>query len=130
MTGFALLGFHEAVAATGDARIKAAEDKLAEYLCRIQIRSKEIPYLNGTWFRAFDFKRWEPWASSGDAGWGAWSLESGWAQSWTAAVLALREKKSSLWDMTSNSRIKEKWNAVQKDMAKNKGEPWTGDSKP
>jgi hypothetical protein len=124
VTGFALLGFHEAVAATGDERIKAAEDKLAEYLCRIQIRSKEIPYLNGTWFRAFDFKRWEPWASSGDAGWGAWSLESGWGQSWTAAVLALREKKTSLWDMTSNTRIKEKWNSVQNDMAKNKGEPW------
>jgi hypothetical protein len=124
VAGFALLAFHEAVAATDDARIKAAEDKLAEYLCRIQIRSKEIPYLNGTWFRAFDFRRWEPWASSGDAGWGAWSLESGWAQSWAAAVLGLREKKSSLWEMTSATRIREKWNSVQNDMAKNKGGPW------
>lgn len=84
VTGFALLGLHEAAAVLPDARLKAAEDKLAEYVCRIQIRSKSIPCLGGTWFRAFDFERWEPWASSGDAGWGAWSEEAGWAQSWTA----------------------------------------------
>lgn len=130
VSGFALLGFHEAAAATGDRRIKQAEDKLAEYLCRIQIRSEEIPYLNGTWFRAFDFKRWEPWASSGDAGWGAWSLESGWAQSWTAAVLGLRWENSSLWEITSATRIKEKMQSVQSDMTKNKGEPWAKTSNP
>lgn len=129
VTGFALLAFREAVAATGDERIRTAENKLAEYLCRIQIRSKEIPYLHGTWFRAFDFNRWEPWASSGDAGWGAWSLESGWGQSWTAAVLGMRLKNTSFWEMTSSTRIREKWDAVQKDMAKNQGGPWTGDSK-
>ena len=33
-TGFALLGLHEAVGATGDPKMKRAEDKLAEYLCR------------------------------------------------------------------------------------------------
>lgn len=124
VTGFALLGFHEAVAATGDEQIRKTENKLAEYLCRIQIRSKKIPYLSGWWFRAFDFKRWEPWASSGDAGWGAWSLEAGWGQSWTAATLALRAENSSLWEMTERTRIAEKWEKVQNDMAKNDGEPW------
>jgi len=56
-TGFALLGLHEAVGATGDRKVKQAEDKLAEYLCRIQTRSQKLPYLNGTWSCAFDDRR-------------------------------------------------------------------------
>src|SRR2546423_15611213 len=104
-TGFALLGLHEAVGATGDQKFKRAEDKLAEFLCRIQTRSKKFPYLNGTWFRAFDDRRWEAWASSADVGWGAWSIEAGWGQAWTAAVLALREKQTTLWEMLAGSHI-------------------------
>jgi len=106
-TGYALLGLHEAVGATGDKKLRDAENKLAEFLCRIQIRSKKFPYLNGWWFRAFDDHSWEYWASSADAGWGAWSLEAGWGQAWTAATLALREKKTTLWDLTKHSRISE-----------------------
>ncbi|MDB6026043.1 MAG: hypothetical protein JWM68_2266 [Verrucomicrobiales bacterium] len=106
-TGFALFGLHEAVSATGDATLRDAEDKLAEFLCRIQIQSEKNPYLDGWWFRAFDDRRWEYWASSADAGWGAWSIEAGWAQSWTSAVLALRDKKTSFWEFTSSVDIKE-----------------------
>jgi hypothetical protein len=106
-TGFALLGLHEAVGATGDPKLKRAEDKLAEYLCRIQTRSQKLPYLNGTWFRAFDDRRWEAWASSADIGWGAWSIESGWGQAWTAAVLALREQGTTVWDFTARSRVRD-----------------------
>jgi hypothetical protein len=106
-TGFALLGLHEAVGATGDPKLKRAEDKLAEYLCRIQTRSKKLPYLNGTWFRAFDDRRWEAWASSADIGWGAWSIESGWGQAWTAALLALREQKTTVWEFTAKSRVRD-----------------------
>jgi hypothetical protein len=106
-TGFALLGLHEAAAATGDHRYKRAENRLAAYLCRIQTRSQKFPYLNGTWFRAFDDRRWEAWASSADVGWGAWSLESGWAQAWTAAVLALREQHTTVWDFTAKTRIRD-----------------------
>jgi hypothetical protein len=105
-TGFALLGLHEAVGATGDKQLKAAEDKLAEYLCRVQTRSERLPYLSGTWFRAFDDRRWEAWASSADIGWGAWSLESGWAPAWTAAVLALREQQTTVWDYTARSHVR------------------------
>src|SRR5207249_4952550 len=65
-TGFALLGLHEAVGATGDQKLKRAEDKLAEFLCRIQTRSKKFPPLSGTWFRASDNRRWKAWASSAD----------------------------------------------------------------
>lgn len=105
-TGFTLLGLHEAVAATGDVSLKKAEDKLAEFLCRIQIRSPEFPWLNGAWFRAFDDRRWEFWASSADIGWGAWSVEAGWAQSWSAATLGLRQQRTNFWDATKNERLK------------------------
>ncbi|MBN1489800.1 MAG: hypothetical protein JXA69_07775 [Phycisphaerae bacterium] len=123
-TGFALLGLREAVAATGDADLRRAEDRLAAYACRIQVRAPEHPWLNGWWFRAFDFKRWDYWASSADAGWGAWSLEAGWAQAWTVATFALRAKETSLWDLTAKSRIGEHLDAVRAMMAVNAGGPW------
>jgi hypothetical protein len=115
-TGFALLGLHEAVGATGDPKYKRAEDRLTTYLCRIQTRSQKFPYLNGTWFRAFDDHRWEAWASSADIGWGAWSLESGWAQAWTAAVLALREQHTTVWDYTAKTRVADHFAALKAQM--------------
>jgi hypothetical protein len=124
VTGFTLLAFHEAAAALHDSKISAAEDKLAKYLCRIQIHSKSLPYLNGTWFRAFDFVRWEPWASSGDAGWGAWSVEAGWGQTWTASVLGLRQKQITLWDATANPRLRQALPKIREQMAQNDGGPW------
>lgn len=102
---FAFVGLHEAAAATSDLFYRRAEDKLAAFLCRIQIRSEDHPELDGAWFRAFDFKRWEYWASSTDAGWGAWCIESGWTQSWITAVLALRQMQTSLWDLTAHSGV-------------------------
>ena len=123
-TGFALLGLHEAATATGDAELKKAEDRLAEFLCRIQIRSERLPYLDGGWFRAFDDKRWDYFASSGDVGWGAWCVEAGWGQAWTAAALALRDRHTTLWDVTANSGIKEKLPKVQADMTQNDGAPF------
>jgi hypothetical protein len=122
-TGFALLGLHEAAAATGDEKLRAAEEKLAAYLCRIQIRSDKIPYLDGGWFRAFDFGRWDFYASSADLGWGAWSVEAGWGPAWTAATLALRERKTTMWEMTATSRINEQLPRVRAEMAKNDGAP-------
>jgi hypothetical protein len=103
-TGFALLGLHEAATASGDACWKRAEDRLGEYLCRIQTHSEKFPWLNGTWFRAFDDQRWEAWASSADVGWGAWCIESGWGQAWIAAVLGLRERQTTVWDFTGKSQ--------------------------
>jgi hypothetical protein len=123
-TGFALLGLHEAVAATGDPELKEAEDKLTDFLVRIQVRSDKYPYLDGSWFRAFDFKLWDYWASSADIGWGAWSVESGWGQAWIAAVLGLRAKNTSLWDLTSESRIENQFDKVQEQMSQNDGSPF------
>jgi hypothetical protein len=104
-TNFAFLGLHEAAAATGDARYRDGANKLAGFLCRIQTRSEAHPELDGWWFRAFDFRRWDYWASNADAGWGAWSAETGWTQSWISSVLAMRQLNTSLWELGSTSRI-------------------------
>jgi hypothetical protein len=103
---FAFLGLHEAAAATGEAFYADAEEKLARFLCRIQVRSEAHPELDGAWFRAFDFGRWEYWASSADIGWGAWCIETGWSQAWIVSVLGMRQMKTSLWDLTAGSKIK------------------------
>jgi len=95
------LGLHEAAAATGDPRLHEAADRLAAFLLRIQTRSEKRPELDGTWFRAFDFDRWDYWASSADLGWGAWSVETGWVQGWIVTVLALRQLDTTLWDLAT-----------------------------
>ncbi len=102
---FAFIGLHEAAYVTGDPAIRKMEDKLAEFFCRIQVRSDVQPSLDGGWFRAFDFKRWEAWGANADAGWGAWAIESGWTQAWITSVLAMRCMKTSLWDLTAKSHI-------------------------
>jgi hypothetical protein len=113
---FAFLGLHEAAAATGDPFYRDAEEKLAKFLCRIQIRSETHPELDGGWYRAFDFKRWEYWASNTDVGWGAWCIESGWSQSWITAVLALRQMNTSLWDITKESKIRRHFDKLRQEM--------------
>jgi hypothetical protein len=113
---FAFLGLHEAAAATGDKTIINAENKLAEFLCRIQIKSKTQPAIDGGWFRAFDFGRWEHWGSNADHGWGAWCIESGWTQGWITSVLAMRRMKTSLWDLTADSKIERHHKRLRKVM--------------
>ena len=112
-TNFAFLALHEAAAVTGDAGIARAEQKLAEFLIRCQIRSEAQPALDGGWFRAFDFGRWEAWGSNADAGWGAWAIESGWTQGWITAVFAMRQQRTSLWDLTAESRIARHFDKVR-----------------
>ena len=115
-TNFAFLGLHEAAAATGDQFLKAAENRLAEFLCRIQVSSADHPEFDGAWFRAFDYDRWEHWASNSDAGWGVWSTETGWTQGWITAVLALRRLGTSLWDYTGTSAVGTYFEANRKTM--------------
>ena len=96
---FAFIGMHEAVAATGDTDYRRITDLMATFLVRCQTQSDAHPELDGTWFRAFDFAKWEFWGSDGDAGWGAWTTEVGWTHSWITATLALRQLNTSLWDV-------------------------------
>lgn len=102
---FALVGLHEAAAATGEASFREAEDRLARFLCRIQVRSDAQPRLDGGWFRGFDFRRWEYWGSDADVGWSLYSMETGWISGEILSVLALRQMRTSLWDVTSTSGV-------------------------
>ncbi|WP_266202737.1 hypothetical protein [Pontibacter kalidii] len=105
-TNFAFFALNEAAAATGDAKYKKAVDKIADFLVRIQVNSGQHQDLDGAWFRAFDYNRWEYWASNADAGWGAWGTLTGWTQSWIVSTLALQQQQQSLWDISKNSTIK------------------------
>ncbi len=102
---FALIGLHEAAAATGDPFYAEAEEKLARFLCRIQVRSPAQPQLDGAWYRAFNFRNWQYWAANADWEWGPWCTETGWTQPWIAGTLALRQMKTSLWDLTKDVAI-------------------------
>ncbi|MDD4816387.1 MAG: hypothetical protein PHI85_00265 [Victivallaceae bacterium] len=98
-TNYAMIGLHEAAAASGSAKYAQMADKLAKFLCRIQVKSEQQPYLDGAWMRGFDWNLWDYYGSSADAGWGAWCIESGWTNNWIAATLALRKLNRSLWEM-------------------------------
>jgi hypothetical protein len=120
---YAFLGLHEAAAATGDERLRpaadslrAAEDRLARFLCRIQVRSEAHPELDGTWMRSFDDRRWEVWGSSADAGWGAWCVESGWTNTWIASVLAHRGQGTTLFDLATAEGMEETFPALAAEM--------------
>ena len=104
-SNFAFLGLHEAAAATRDPVYVQAENRLADFLCRIQIRSEKHPELAGGWFRAFDFRSWDYWASGSDWGWGPWSIETGWTQTWITSVLGMRNLRTSLWEVTGRSDL-------------------------
>ncbi len=115
-TNFAFLGLHEAAASTGDPVIRAAEDKLAQFLCRIQVYSPSHSQLHGGWFRAFDFGRYEHWGCNADQGWGAWCIESGWTQGWITTILALREMNTSIWELTHESKVARNFEQVKRKM--------------
>jgi len=107
-SNFAFLGIHEAAAATHDPVYERAESKLADFFCRIQIRSESHPELDGAWFRAFDYGDWDYWASNADLGWGAWSIETGWSVSWITSILALRQRHESFWDIDPGFKADQK----------------------
>jgi hypothetical protein len=99
-SNFAFFSLNEAAKATGDRRYQQAVDKLSEFLIRIQVKSGKHPDTDGAWFRAFDYSRWDYWASNADAGWGAWCTLTGWIQAWIVATQVLVEQKTSYWEVT------------------------------
>jgi hypothetical protein len=113
---FTFLGLNEAFAATGDEQYKRMADRLADFLVRIQVKSEKHIELDGGWFRAFDYSQWEYWGSNADSGWGAWSIETGWTQAWIPTVLAMRELKENLWDLSANSKVNKHFNQVRHQM--------------
>ena len=105
-TNFGFFALNEAAEATKDPKYIDAVDKIADFLVKIQVKSKEHNDLDGAWFRAFDYDRWEYWASNADAGWGAWGTLTGWTQSWIVSTLKLKQEGKSLWEMSKDSEIK------------------------
>ena len=112
----AFVGLVEAAAATGDPVYSQAADRVAEFLIRVQVRSEDHPTLDGGWFRAFDYEKWDDWGGNGESGWAAWSSETGWAQSHIFAAMVMRERKTSLWGFTSGSSIGEHFEKYRKSM--------------
>ncbi len=103
---FAVFSLHEAARATNDPKYINAANILSDFLTRIQVQSEKHKDLDGAWFRAFDFGKWDYWASNSDAGWGAWCTLTGWIQSWIVTTQAQILEKQSFWEITESSRIR------------------------
>ena len=115
-TNFAFLGLHEASYVLNDPEVEEAVDRLAEFLCRIQVKSEKHPEIHGGWMRAFDYEKFEHWGSNADAGWGAWAIESGWTQGWITSILSLREMNTSIWQLTKKSDINKYYTTLKSEM--------------
>jgi hypothetical protein len=115
---YAFAGLNEAAVATGDDYYKAAADKMADFLCRIQVKSKTQPYLDGCWMRGFDYELWEFFGSSADNGWGAWCVESGWTNTWIGATMGLRTLGRGLLCRKSAPEYKKIFAEIHQQMSK------------
>ena len=104
-SNFAFFSLNEAAHATGNKKYINALRKLSDFLTRIQVKSSRHNDLDGGWFRAFDYNRWDYWASNADVGWGAWSTLTGWIQSWIVSTQLLVERDNSYWDLTKKSMV-------------------------
>lgn len=102
---FLFFGLNEAAHATNNPKYFQALNNLSDFLIRIQAKSEKHDDIDGAWFRAFDFGRWDYWASNADNGWGAWSTLTGWIQSWIVGTQALLENKKSYWETTQNLNL-------------------------
>lgn len=119
-SNFAFLSLTEAAAITGDEKIKDALKKLTDFMVKIQVRSELHPELDGAWFRAFEYNRWEYWGSNADLGWGVWSTETGWTQGWITTMLMMQELNTNFWDFTKNSTIGNSFQKYKKIMLEEK----------
>lgn len=107
---FLFFGLNEAAYATNNPKYFKALNQLSDFLLRIQSKSEMHDDFDGAWFRAFDYGRWDYWASNADNGWGAWSTLTGWIQSWIVGTQALIEEKKSYWDQTQNLNLEKEFN--------------------
>lgn len=105
-SNFAFFSLNEAARATGNPQYRKAVEKLSDFLIRIQLKSDKYAHLDGAWYRAFDYNRWDYWASNADHGWGAWSTLTGWIQSWIVGTQVLIEDDISFWDKTKDVDVK------------------------
>lgn len=107
-SNFAFFGLNEAARATGDANIKQMAEKLADFLVRIQASSQKSPGIDGAWYRAFNYRDWNWWASNADAGWGSLCTLTGWIQGWIVSTLAMMEMNTSYWELTHDNALSQR----------------------
>lgn len=100
---FCAFGLNEAWAATGDTTYRQALKNINDFFVRVQVKAPAHKELNGAWFRAFDFGRWEYWASNADSGWGPWGTQTGWTQSWIINSLASQLNNRNFWEATKTT---------------------------
>ena len=98
---FALWGLHEAYLVTNDTYFQTYLNYLTEFLMKSQILVENEQYsaVNGAWYRAFDFVKWEFFASASDVGWGPTSIESGWTVGEILQAFGMIETRQSFWDV-------------------------------
>jgi len=115
-TNWALLGLWEASHVLKNARVKAAYEKLRDFMIRIQVCSEKYPGMDGAWMRSFDYEKWEYWGSAADIGWSAWSVETGWVNTWIATVLMLEERGESLMQTSAKENFSAIAQEIYRDM--------------
>ena len=98
---YAAFGLNEAYGATQDSSYQASLNKINDFFVKIQVQSEAHKDLDGAWLRAFDFGRWDYWASNADSGWGPWGTQTGWTQSWVLNSLAASVQKENFWQQSS-----------------------------
>ncbi len=106
-TNFAFVGLCEAAMATQDPVYLKAVNQMRDFLIRIQVSSEKFKNVDGAWFRAFNYKDWNYWASNADAGWGAWSTLTGWIQSWIVGTQYLLEKIPPCGELVTQKDVSE-----------------------
>ena len=102
-SNFLMNNLIEAFAATGEADYDDAAEQLARYIARIQVSSTIFPHYDGTWFRGFDYNRWEIFGSNADWGWPAYGIETGWTVTWITAGFGLREVEHEVKHKNNNT---------------------------
>ena len=115
-SNFALLGLHEAAAATGDAFYTDMEDKLMRFLCRIQITSQAHA---GTGWRLVSRLRLRPLGILGQqqrSGLGRVVYRKRLDPGWITSVLAMRQLEDLALGYGSQSRIEKDFNALRRQM--------------
>ncbi len=98
---YALTSLLEAAAADPGAGLETAALRLAAFTAAAQVTvpgGGPLAVLEGAWMRAFSMSFWDFWGAAADAGWGPWSIESGWTVSWASTGLLLAASNATLWD--------------------------------
>ena len=91
---------------------------MTDFVVRTQQVSDVYPEFNGVWFRGFDYVKWETYGSDGDAGWGAWSTETGWTEAWLSSGVSLHIEDTCLWDLSESVVLTDDFAIVKEIMLK------------